>query len=136
MRSLAAPLFLLFAFCLLPFDSALAAEALPDPTRPPAEAGLTGDVAAAGGPLLQSVKIAPGRRMAVISGRLLAQGERFGEARLVSIGESEVVLLGPEGRQTLKLFPNVEKYVARPPHGQALKPARNKSKRNTEQKAP
>lgn len=97
-----------FHFCLLPFalHSALAAELLPDPTRPPLEAGLAGDVATlASGPVLQSVKIAPGRRMAVISGQLLAQGERFGAAKLVSISESEVVLLGPEGRQTLKLFP-------------------------------
>lgn len=128
-----------FHLCLLPFafHSALAAEVLPDPTRPAAEAGLAGDVAkVASGPVLQSVKIAPGRRSAVISGQLLAEGERFGAARLVSISESEVVLLGAEGRQTLKLFPGVEKRVALPPQGQPLKPAKNKSKRNTEQKAP
>lgn len=118
---------------------ATAADMLPDPTRPPLEAGFaaTGaNSALDAGPVLQSVKIAPGRRSAVISGQLLAQGDRFGEAKLVSISESEVVLLGPEGRQTLKLFPGVEKHVALPPQGQALKPAKIKSKRKTEQKAP
>ncbi|MDP2785488.1 MAG: hypothetical protein Q8O38_12980 [Sulfurimicrobium sp.] len=118
---------------------AAAAEMLPDPTRPPLAAGVAATGANAtpdAGPVLQSVKIAPGRRSAVISGQLLAQGERFGAAKLVSISESEVVLLGAEGRQTLKLFPGVEKRVALPPQGQDLKPAKNKSKRNTEQKAP
>lgn len=117
--------------------SVFAQESLPDPTRPPAEAGMVGAVAAvASGPVLQSVKIAPGRRMAVISGQLLAEGDRFGEAKLISIAEGEVVLSGPEGRQTLRLFPDVEKRVALPPQGQPLKPPVKKSKRKTEQKAP
>ena len=118
---------------------AAAAEMLPDPTRPPLEAGYAATGAIPmfdAGPVLQSVKIAPGRRSAVISGQLLVQGERFGEMKLVSISESEVVLLGPDGRQTLKLFPGVEKHVAFPPRGKPLKPAKNKLKRKTEQKAP
>lgn len=130
-------LFLLFAFCFLPLNFTFAAEVLPDPTRPAVEAGQAGDAAiVTSGPMLQSVKIAPGRRSAVISGQLLAEGERFGAAKLVSISESEVVLLGPEGKQTLKLFPGVEKLAVLPPQGQALKPAKNKSKLKTEQKAP
>lgn len=130
-------LFLSFVCYFLPLNFTLAAEVLPDPTRPAAEAGFVGDVAiVASGPVLQSVKIAPGRRMAVISGQLLAEGEHFGAAKLVSISESAVVLLGPEGRQTLKLFPGVEKLVALPSQGQALKSGKNKSILNTEQKAP
>lgn len=137
MSGFAAPLFLIFHFCFLPFDFALAAELLPDPTRPPLEAGLAGDVAmVTSGPVLQSVKIAPGHKTAVISGQLLAQGDRFGEMKLLSISESEVVLQGPEGRQTLKLFPGVEKHVAPLQQGQARQPVKNKSKRNIEQKAP
>lgn len=137
MSGFAAPLFLPLAFCLLSFDSALAAEVLPDPTRPAAEAGLAGDVVAvASGPVLQSVMIRPGRRTAVISGQLLAEGERFGDARLVRISEGEVILAGPEGRQTLKLFPGVEKHFARPPQQETLQRGKNKSKRNSEQKAP
>ncbi len=132
----ALPLFVFFASCLLPLKSALAAEILPDPTRPPAEAGLSGDAAAvASGPVLQSVMIRPGRRAAVISGQLLAEGERFGDSKLIKISEGEVILLGPEGRQTLKLFPGVEKIFASPAQEETLKRGKSKSKRNPEQKA-
>lgn len=135
---LAAPLFLLFAFSLLPADLALAAEILPDPTRPAVEAGRAGGVAAlASGPVLQSVKIAPGGRMAVISGQLLAEGDRFGESKLIRISESEVALQGPDGQQTLKLFPGVEKHAAQPlPLARLQARVKNKSKQKTEQKAP
>ena len=118
---------------------AATAEVLPDPTRPPLAAGFAATGANAppdAGPVLQSVKIAPGRRMAVISGQLLAEGERFGAAKLVSISESEVTLQGPEGRQTLKLFPGVEKHVAHTMRSQLPVRDKNKSKRKTEQKAP
>lgn len=116
-----------------------ATEMLPDPTRPPLEAGFAtagASVTRDAGPVLQSVKIAPGHRTAVISGQLLAEGDRFGTAKLVSINESEVTLLGPEGRQKLKLFPGVEKYVAHSLPGQFPAHGKNKSKRKTEQKAP
>lgn len=91
-----------------------AAEALPDPTRPPAEMSMTGGVAASG-PVLQSVMLAPGRRNAVIGGQLLREGDTFGEAKLIKISESEVVLSGPDGEQVLRLFPDVEKIPARAP---------------------
>lgn len=113
----------------------MAAELLPDPTRPPAEAGMEVSSAAAAGPVLQSVMIRPGRRAAVISGQLVTEGGRFGGARLSRVSESEVILVGPEGRQMLKLFPGVEKHFARPPQEEALKRGKNKSKRNSEQKA-
>lgn len=115
-----------------------AAEGLPDPTRPPQEAGLDagGNAAPDAGPVLQSVKIAPGHRTAVISGQLLAEGERFGAVKVASIGESEVVLQGPEGKQTLKLFPGVEKRAAHPKQEPLPARGKHKSKRNTEQKAP
>lgn len=124
----------IFAFCLLPFDSVLAAELLPDPTRPPAEIGIAAEPNA--GPVLQSVLIAPGRRSAVISGQLVAEGGRYGEAKLIKITEGEVVLANREGRQTLQLFPGVEKHASRLPQGQALERGKKKSKHNTEQKAP
>jgi MSHA biogenesis protein MshK len=79
--------------------------------------------------------IRPGRRTALISGQLLAEGERFGDAKLIKISEGEVILAGPEGRQTLKLFPEVEKKFVQPPRGESLKRGKNKSKRNSEQKA-
>lgn len=125
------------ALLFLHFDLTLAAELLPDPTRPPTEAGFAGAVVAIpSGPVLQSVKIASGQKMAVISGQLLTEGESFGEAKLIKIAEGEVVLSGPDGLQTLRLFPGVEKHTVLPPQSQPLKPPKNKSKRRTEQKAP
>ena len=86
-------------------------EVLPDPTRPAAEAEmLAGGVSPPmAGPVLQSVMLSAGRRNAVISGQLLTEGERFGEASLIRISENEVELSGPEGKQILRLFPAVEK---------------------------
>ncbi len=127
-----------FALVLGGGAAVLTAETLPDPTRPPAEAGLAGSAVAAvaSGPMLQSVMIAPGRRSAVISGQLLTEGALFGEAKLVRIAEGEVVLSGPDGQQTLRLFPDVEKHVALPPQAQPVNLSKPKSKRKTEQKAP
>ena len=123
------PLFMLFVLCCLSFDMTFAAEILPDPTRPATEAGLTGTApTAASGPVLQSVMIRPGQRTAMINGQLLAEGERFGDAKLVKISEGEVILVGPEGRQTLKLFPGVEKQLARPPQDETRKRGKSKSK--------
>ncbi|MBZ0105775.1 MAG: hypothetical protein K8H84_09105 [Sulfuricella denitrificans] len=123
-------------FCVLPFDFSFAVDMLPDPTRPPAEAGMMGDVAAvASGPVLQSVVIRPGLRSAVISGQLLVVGERFGDAKLIQVSEGEAILVGPEGRQVLKLFPDVDKQFAQPPQAETLKRGKNKPKRNSKQKA-
>lgn len=98
------------------------AETLPDPTRPPAFlfAPVDGEAAekASGGFQLQSVLIGPGRRSAIIGGRHLSVGDRLGEFTLVRVGDTEVVLKGPEGSRTLKLFPAVDKRVA-----QAAEPA-------------
>lgn len=113
----------------------MAAEVLPDPTRPPVEAGVEIPGTVATGPVLQSVMIRPGRRTAVISGQSLAEGERFGGAKLIKISEGEVILIGPEGRKTLKLFPGVEKKFIQPPQEETLKRGKSKSKRNSEQKA-
>jgi MSHA biogenesis protein MshK len=96
------------------------AETLPDPTRPPAflfapvdgEADATASAKA--GLVLQSVLIAPGRRTAIIGGRHLTLGERWGDLTLVRVDETEVLLRGPEGSRTLKLFPEAEKRLARP----------------------
>jgi len=105
--------FLPFAFCLLPFSSATAAEALRDPTRPPAVLYAPADGAGIEtGPVLQSVLISQGRRTAVISGRSVKVGDRFDDGRVIRINETEVVLKTGSGLQTLKLFPDVEKRTA------------------------
>lgn len=138
---MAKPVIVKIVFAMLGFAAIQAggAEMLPDPTRPPAGAGFSESGAnpvVDAGPVLQSVKIAPGRRMAVISGQLLVEGDSLGAARLEHIGASEVILLGPEGRQTLKLFPDVEKKMAKTLQFQPQTPGENKSKRKIEQKAP
>ena len=93
---------------------AWAAENFTDPTRPPASIGgiePNGVALESSGPVLQSVLIAAGRKIAVISGQNVKLGEKFGEARVVSITESEVVLKNGKDRQTLRLFPDVEKRI-------------------------
>ncbi|MDB5773809.1 MAG: hypothetical protein JWM42_4183 [Burkholderia sp.] len=94
-------------FCV-PFAHA---ENLVDPTRPPAalEQGSTAGGVTSSGPVLQSVLIAPGRTLAMISGQTVKVGDRVGEARVVKISETEVVLRNGKDLETLKLFPGIEK---------------------------
>ena len=105
---------LIFAFCLLPFAAAGAADMLQDPTRPPAELSAPQGNAGAlvpSGPQLQSVRISAHRRSAIISGQRVKVGDKLGDARVVMITENEVVLKGGSGLQTLKLFPDVGKRI-------------------------
>jgi len=96
-------------------SKAMAAQSLPDPTRPPATliVGATAVASAASGPTLQSVLISPGRKVAVISGQTVQVGGMVGDARVVRIAEGEVVLVRGGQSQTLKLFPGVEKRQAK-----------------------
>src|SRR5450759_1304523 len=103
--------FLLLVYAATPVSFA---ENFLDPTRPPASLGLAqeGTVSPpAAGPVLQSVLISPGRMVAIISGKTVRLGEKFGEARVVKITESEVVLRSGTDSQTLKLFPRIEKRL-------------------------
>lgn len=87
---------------------------LADPTRPPnAAAGTAGEPAARAGPQLQSVLISPARRVAVISGRAVALGDKYGEATVASITESAVLLQYAGRSETLRLIPGVEKRERR-----------------------
>jgi MSHA biogenesis protein MshK len=101
-RHLAACLALLAA-------SGAGAQALQDPTRPPAAATPTpvasGSVSA--GPQLQSILIARaagGRHVAVIDGETVRLGETFHGAKVARIGENEVVLVRGGERQVLRLY--------------------------------
>lgn len=96
----------------------LAAEALPDPTRPPASLG---PLAPGYGeepekeppplPVLQSVILSAARKVAIIGGQPVRLGGKFGEARLVRLTPNEAVLRSAEGVQVLKLFPEAEKKI-------------------------
>ncbi len=93
---------------------------LPDPTRPPAEfLPAANDVA---GALDQSVLYSAsglqavilnknGKPRAVINGETVVLGGKVGEARLVSLTESEAVLQGPNGREILRMTPGIEKKM-------------------------
>jgi len=103
--------FLIGVFYFAPYPLANADEIFHDPTRPPAvlfapQERETVDV----GPVLQSVSFASGRRTAIISGQNVKTGSKIGEARVISIRETEVVLKTGNSLQTLKLFPDVEKH--------------------------
>ena len=112
---MAGPLNRSVVYCLLALSLAAPAQAetLPDPTRPPAAltaARLTGEAPPAPpSPSLQSVIISPKHTMAIINGQTVKLGEKFGDALLVKVTETEVVLRNGNMLQTLKLFPDVEK---------------------------
>ena len=103
------------------------AQTLVDPTRPPGALADMGGGEAAGGPVLQSEMLSPGRKVAVISGETVVLGGRYGEARLVSVTETEAVLKNGAETTVLKLYPQVEKRPAgRPESGSAEKRATKK----------
>lgn len=100
--------------CLLLSASTLAgAQALQDPTRPPAVLmagqGAAGQPAAAPvtrAPQLQSVLIARepgGRHLAVIDGETLRLGDTYKGARVARIEQDQVELVRGSTRQVLKL---------------------------------
>lgn len=88
------------------------AQGLADPTRPPQFAG-TEQSAQAGtasaGPVLQSILISQRRAEAIVSGRIVRVGDKVGDAKVVRITETEVLLREGKNLQALKLFPNIEK---------------------------
>ena len=95
--------------------------ALSDPTRPPGAGAWqqgTQEVAPAG-KQLQSVLLSGGRRVAIIDGTMVALGGKLGEARVVRISETEVVLKTGEETETLKLFPSVDKQPVKRAPGRA-----------------
>jgi MSHA biogenesis protein MshK len=85
------------------------AQALQDPTRPPAAASISSgrEPAAAAGPRLQSILVAReagGRHLAVIDGETVRLGEQFHGARVARIGDNEVELVRGGERQVLRLY--------------------------------
>jgi len=107
----------LCAAALAAVSCASIAQALTDPTRPPSEPP-QGEAALvpldASKPHLQTILISPTRKLAVIDGQTVALGGRFGDARLVSISETAVVLKRGDKTETLRLLPGeVEKSVHR-----------------------
>jgi MSHA biogenesis protein MshK len=79
-----------------------------DPFSPPKQMERAPAEGAANAPAasrLESVLIAPDRRIAVIDGRQYLEGERFADGRVLRISESEVVIRHPGRDEKLALFP-------------------------------
>ena len=90
------------------------AQALTDPTRPPsATAGAPASQQDASTTQLQSILLSSGRKLAVINGNMVRLGGMVGEARVVRISETEVVLKKGDETEVLKLFPGVDKKSSR-----------------------
>jgi MSHA biogenesis protein MshK len=102
---------LIAAMLLFPF--AVSAQKLViDPTRPPVGLGAGAaetESDTAGGIRLQSVMISPTQSAAIINGVRVRLGEKYGDAVLVRVAESEVVLKSGGAQQVLKIHPGVEK---------------------------
>ena len=98
----------LAAATLMP--AALLAQGMADPTRPQTGvvAGVSGAAAGLPGAVLQSTLISGKHAEAIISGKLVQIGGRYGDAVVVKISPDEVVLRTAEGPQTLRLFPGIE----------------------------
>jgi MSHA biogenesis protein MshK len=102
---------------LMPVSAAIAEE-LPDPTRPPAGFGQNqGETGAPAGPVLQSILISPTRRIAIISGKTVKAGDKFGDARVVAINANDVILKSGKSQQVLKLYPSLHNPVSIRPTG-------------------
>lgn len=104
----------LVSFLMLMAVSGADAETLADPTRPPPSlAGAGGAAIEEKGSGLQSVLISSGRKSAIIGGQVVGLGEKYGDARVVKITESEVVLQSGTTKEVLRLFPDVDKRPVR-----------------------
>lgn len=92
-----------------------AAEQFNDPTRPAFD--LVPELSSGGSevsekleasPLgLQSVIISPSREAAIIDGTEVERGGKYGDTELTVVNETCVVLVGPQGRQVMHMFPTV-----------------------------
>lgn len=107
--------FLVPAIAMALFSAAVTAQNLPDPTRPPilhAASASTAQVDS--GPVLQSILIAPDRRIAIINGQTVALHGKYGNQVLIKLTETEAVLRNGKALQTLKIHPDFEKKIYRP----------------------
>ena len=86
------------------------AGALQDPTRPTDASAYFGENSAQpGGWSLQSILSSPKRRIAIINGTSVREGDRIGAARVIRIRETQVILKTGGRDLTLHLLPETIK---------------------------
>lgn len=106
-----------------------------DPTRPPPSLlapvddapAQAGEVQASG--LQTIIRRAGAKPVAIINGEHVVLGGKVGDARLVSLGETEAVLQGPNGKEVLRMTPgvNIRPVVAPlPPRPAKIKASKKK----------
>ena len=113
--------------CLpLACGAAGASAQLTDPTRPPGALAGGDPGAPGGGTQLQSVMISPSGRSAIIGGETVKLNGKYGDARVIRITETEVVLRSAGGTEILHMYPDIsmKPVAALPPAG--VKPAAKK----------
>lgn len=116
---------LLLGMCGLAPSAALAqssaAAGLADPTRPPAallESAIQEEEKPDAPPPLglQTVLLRKGAKpLAIINGQSVELGGMLGESRLIRLTETEAVLQGANGKETLRLMPDAERKTIVPP---------------------
>jgi MSHA biogenesis protein MshK len=108
--------------------SAVTAQGISDPTRPPAavSSDRSGDAGALALPVLHSIKITPTERSAIIGDETVRQGGKYGDARVIRITENEVVLRSAAGTDTLRLYPDVSVKPIVPEPAVSKKPSTKK----------
>lgn len=105
---------LALALAVVAPPAARSAEAMNDPTRPPVGVfAPDGSSEAARRPVVQSIIITPHRRSAIIDGERVELRGKYGEAEVIQITETEVVLRSAAGIEALKMYPGVDKTVRR-----------------------
>jgi MSHA biogenesis protein MshK len=137
------PIKLAMGCVALMVSMSVCAQALGDPTRPPAGFGATPANGVAPAPpakasLQTIIRRANAQPAAVIDGQFVALGGRIGDARLVRVGEDSVDLLTTTGRETLQLTPGIGKQPVATGNGVAKRPRQGKHRegRGTEEAKP
>jgi len=95
--------------CVLLIARPVGGTALIDPTRPASPHRRSSDdpVRNQGGWRLDSTLVAPDRRVAVINGKQVSEGESVDGARVIAIHQLEVRIQAPGRRMTLQLLPDI-----------------------------
>lgn len=110
-------------FLLTPVLTAVAAEPLRDPTRPPSAAASKSGTPAREAPApmgtLTAIRIDQHQRVATIGGQRVKVGDTLPEGTVRVIRGTEVVLATPAGARVLRLYPRVARQV----HGERVRTA-------------